>query len=70
VTRNYIYRMTRTFGRRDLARREAVKAVGRSAASWLNGPRYGARYTSLQFRGVVDGYRGRLGRTVEPQAKP
>lgn len=70
VTRNYIFRMTRTFDRPDLARREAGKALLRSAASWARGPRYGARYSGHQLRGIVDGYRGRLGRTVLPQSKP
>ncbi len=70
VTRNYIYRMNRTFDRPDLARREARKALARAASSWMRGPRYGARFTTLQLRGVLDGYRGRLGRTVEPQPKP
>ena len=69
VTRNYIYRMRVSFDRPDLARREAGRALLRSAGSWLRGPSYGARYTSLQLRGVVDGYRGRLGRTVAPSAK-
>ena len=54
VSRNYIYRMRETFDRRDLARREAMKAVGRSITSWARGPRYGARYSRLQLRGVVD----------------
>lgn len=70
VTRNYIYRMTRTFDRPDLARREAGKALWRAGASWARGPRYGARYSHHQLRGIVDGYRGRLGRTVLPLAKP
>lgn len=70
VSRNYIYRMTRTFERPDLARREARKAIVRALAAWGRGPRYGGRFTVLQLRGVVDGYRGRLGRTVEPVAKP
>lgn len=70
VTRNYIYRMNRTFDRPDLARREASKAMARSVGAWSRGPRYGARYTALSARGVLDGYRGRLGRRVEPTAKP
>ncbi len=70
VSRNYIYRMRETFHRPDLARREAGKALARSVLSWSNGPRYGYRYSSLQVRGVIDGYRGRLGRTVLPVAKP
>ncbi len=69
TTRNYIYRMTRTFDRPDLARREAAKALSRCATAWVRGPRYGARYTSMSVRGILDGYRGRLGRTVTPVAK-
>jgi GT2 family glycosyltransferase len=69
VTRNYIYRMRKTFDRPDLARRMAAKSLARSVGAWANGPRYGARYTALSVRGIVDGYRGRLGRRVEPMAK-
>lgn len=69
VSRNYIYRMRRTFDRPDLARRETGKALLRSATSWARGPRYGAHYTHLQMKGVLDGYAGRLGRRVEPQPK-
>lgn len=69
TTRNYIFMMRRTFERPDLARREALKAVGRALASWSRGPGYGAAFTRLQLAGVVDGYRGRLGCTVEPRAK-
>lgn len=69
VTRNYIYGMTRTFGRPDLARREAGKAVVRSLASWGRGPRYGLRYSRFRLRGVIDGYRGRLGRVFMPETK-
>ena len=70
VTRNYIHWMRRELGHPDLARREAVRALGRAASSWARGPRYGARYSGLVLRGIVDGYRDRLGRTVEPVAKP
>jgi GT2 family glycosyltransferase len=70
VTRNYIAEMRRSFGRRDLARREVGRAAGRSAAAWLHGPRYGLEVTRLQVRAVLDGYRGRLGRTLEPVKKP
>jgi glycosyltransferase involved in cell wall biosynthesis len=69
VTRNYIFRMTRTFQRPDLARRQALRALGQSVGSWRRGPRYGLRYTTLQVRGIFDGYRGRLGRRIEPMAK-
>ena len=70
VTRNYIYEMRNAFDRPDLARRQAVLALARAVASWSRGARYGARYSNLQLRGVLDGYRGRLGRTVPPRAKP
>jgi hypothetical protein len=69
-TRNYIFAMRRTFDRPRLARREAVKAVARTCSSWCRGPRYGFAFTRLQLRGVFDGYRGRMGRTVLPMAKP
>jgi GT2 family glycosyltransferase len=70
VTRNYVHWMRRELGHPELARREAARALGRSVSSWARGPRYGARYTNLALRGIVDGYRDRLGRTVEPVAKP
>lgn len=70
VTRNYIHEMRRTFDRPALARREAFKALARSTTAWFRGPRYGARFTTLELRGILDGYRDRLGRTVEPVAKP
>lgn len=68
-TRNAIYIMRRTFARPDLARWEAFKALGRSAFSWLRGPRYGATFTQLQLRGIIDGYLERMGRTVTPRPK-
>ena len=69
VTRNYINMMRGPLERPDLARRQAGRAVLQSATAWRRGPRYGATYSSMQLRGVVDGYRGRLGRTVLPVAK-
>ncbi|MGH9027248.1 MAG: glycosyltransferase [Acidimicrobiia bacterium] len=69
VTRNYIFAMTNLFDRPQLARREARKALLRSVASWKRGPRYAVRFNRLQLRAVVDGYRGRLGRTVAPRAQ-
>jgi GT2 family glycosyltransferase len=69
ATRNYIAEMRRTFGRADLARREVGRAAMRSGVAWLGGLRYGAEVTRLQARAVLDAYRGRLGRTVEPVPK-
>lgn len=68
-TRNYIFMTRETFGRPDLARRETAKAAVRIAAAWLRGPVYGARFSALQARAVLDGWAGRMGRTVEPQPK-
>ena len=68
-TRNYIFAMTRTFQHPELARRELFKAIGRTCFSWARGPRYGSAFTRLQIRGVVDGYLGRMGRTVIPTPK-
>jgi hypothetical protein len=68
-TRNYIFMMKTTFQRPELARREALKAIFRTFTSWLRGPRYGAAFTGLQVRGVLDGYLGRMGRTVPPKVK-
>lgn len=70
VSRNYIFRMRTTFRRPDLARREAMKGLARAAMAWTRGPSYGLTYTRLQVRGIADGYRGRLGRRVEPVKKP
>lgn len=69
TTRTYIFMMQHTFHRPDLARREALKAFGRSLFAWVKGPKYGAEFSLLQARGVWDGYRGRLGRTVMPRPK-
>ena len=68
-TRNYIFAMNRTFGRPDLARRELFKALARMCFSLGRGPRYGLGFMKLQWRGVVDGYLGRMGRTVSPKPK-
>jgi GT2 family glycosyltransferase len=68
-TRNYIAEMRRTLGRPDLARREVVRAAARAAVAWLGGPRRGAQATRLQARAVLDGYRNRLGRTIDPVPK-
>lgn len=65
-TRNYIFMMQNTFGRPDLARREAGKAVGRAALSWQHGPAYGLKFSRFQLRGIQDGYLNRMGRTVLP----
>jgi rhamnopyranosyl-N-acetylglucosaminyl-diphospho-decaprenol beta-1,3/1,4-galactofuranosyltransferase len=70
VTRNYIHAMRRTFGEPRLARRHAAKALVHSATSWRRGPRFGLRFTTMQVRGVVDGYLDRLGPRVAPVAKP
>lgn len=68
-TRNYIFSMTRTFRHPGLAQRELFKAIGRACFSWGRGLRYGSAFTRLQLRGVVDGYLGRMGRTVDPTPK-
>jgi GT2 family glycosyltransferase len=68
-TRNYIFAMRYTFGHPGLARRELLKAVARSCCSWGHGLRYGLAFSTLQLRGVVDGYLGRMGRTVIPTPK-
>lgn len=70
ATRNYIYLMRRTFGRHDLAYREAVKSLIRCMASWSAGLSYGRRFTELQLLALRDGFTGRLGRTIEPSGGP
>jgi GT2 family glycosyltransferase len=67
-TRNYIFAM-REFRRPDLARHEVVKAVARALLSWGRGPRFGSAFTILQLRAVLDGYLGKMGRTVAPTPK-
>lgn len=68
TTRNYVFLMRHRFGRPDLARREAARALVRSVASWLRGPRYALRFSHLEWAGVRDGWRGQLGRSVPPGA--
>ncbi len=70
VTRNYIYAMRHTFDEPRLARRMALKSSLQSILSFGRGLRYGWRYATMQLRGIVDGYRGRLGPTIAPVAKP
>lgn len=65
-TRNYIHLMRCQFGRPNLARREAFRALWRAAASWMRGFAFGRDFAGLQLRAVIDGYRGKLGRTVTP----
>jgi GT2 family glycosyltransferase len=69
VTRNYIHMMRNTFDRPDLAQREALRAIGRCVMAWGRGPHYGAVFCRNQLRGIWDGYRGHLGRTILPIAK-
>lgn len=68
-TRNYVFFMRNTFHRPDLARRELGRSLLRLCVCWLRGPKYGARFASHQIRGLVDGYRQKLGRTVQPNPK-
>lgn len=66
VTRNSIFMMRSTFARKDVARRRAFKSLIKTLGAWRNGPGYGMRYFWLQLRGIIDGYFGRLGRTITP----
>ncbi|MCI0607244.1 glycosyltransferase [bacterium] len=68
-TRNYIFMMRKTFSRPDLARRETMKAIARTLFSWFRGIPYGAAFSRLQLLAVLDGYRGRMGRTVIARPK-
>lgn len=70
VTRNYIHTMRHELESPRLAHRMAAKAMVQSGLSFGRGFRYGSRYSALQLRGIVDGYRGKLGRTIQPKAKP
>jgi glycosyltransferase involved in cell wall biosynthesis len=69
AVRNYVYLMRRRFDRPDLARREAVRALARSVRALGRGPGYALATARHQLGGAADGYRARLGRTVEPRAK-
>ena len=69
TTRNYIWMMREEFDRPDLARREALKSLGRSIACCKQGLSYGGQFVPLQMRGVIDGYRGVRGQTVPPHKK-
>jgi GT2 family glycosyltransferase len=70
TTRNYVFMMRETFGRPDLARREVARALVRSAAGFVRGPRPGLALARLQLRAVRDARGGRMGRTVSPRPKP
>jgi GT2 family glycosyltransferase len=70
VTRNYIYAMRKTFDEPRLARRMATRAMVKSVLAFGRGFGYGRRYSTMQVRGIIDGYRGRLGPTIKPIAKP
>jgi glycosyltransferase involved in cell wall biosynthesis len=67
--RNYIYMMRRTFERKDLANKAALKSLVKCCASWTRGPAYGFTSTRFHLRGIWDGYHDHLGKTVEPKAK-
>lgn len=69
VTRNYIYCMAYRFARPDLARRQTLRTLAKATRGWQKGPAYGRVYQTMLLRGVWDGWRGRMGRTVMPQAK-
>lgn len=62
ATRNPVFALRTTFGRPDLARRQALRAVVRSLAAFRRGPRYGLATARALLTGVWHGYRGRLGR--------
>jgi GT2 family glycosyltransferase len=68
-TRNYIHFMRREFGSERLALREVANSLLRILVSWTQGFGYGAAFTRLQLRAVLDGYRGNLGMTIAPQRK-
>ncbi|MEZ4866325.1 MAG: glycosyltransferase [Caldilineaceae bacterium] len=69
TTRNYIYMMQYVFGRPDLARKGTYKSLFQMLTAWGRGPKYATEFSSLQLRGIIDGYRGRLGRNVTPRPK-
>ena len=68
-SRNYVFMMSRRFGRSDLALRESLKAVARCVASFRRGTRYGAVFTRAQLLGIVDGWRARMGPTMASRPK-
>lgn len=68
-TRNYIHMMSVKFRRPDLARRQAYRALARCALSWHRGMRYAWPYCGFTLRGILDGFRARLGCRVVPKRK-
>jgi GT2 family glycosyltransferase len=67
--RNQVYYL-RAFGHPWVAARVAlVRGIGKPAANLLVSPRLAATHLRWNCRAVVDGWRGRLGRTVEPSGE-
>jgi hypothetical protein len=61
--------MAHRFGRPDLARRQTLRVLAKSIRGWQKGLAYGRTYQTMHVRGLWDGWHGRMGRTVMPQAK-
>ncbi len=66
VTRNYIYTM-RQHGRYDLAAKRAfIQTIAKPAYTALSSPRLAIRGFRLGLKASLDGFLGRMGRTVDP----
>jgi len=68
-TRNYIFMMRNVFHRSDLAHREMAKSLIRCLTAWQRGIKFGITFNRYQLGGIIDGYLGRMGRTILPIAK-
>lgn len=65
--RNYIYLMTRVFGKPRLAYLEVARVFGRLLYYSKNGFRYTVASARYQLRGIADGFAGRMGQRVLPE---
>ncbi len=67
VLRNSVY-MLRRFGRTDTALRVAAMNVGKPLVNLPLEPRLASRHLAINLRACRDGWVGRMGRQVEPDA--
>lgn len=68
-TRNYIYMMRHSFSRADLAHRQASKEFVKALFSFKRGLKYGLTFSHMSLLGILHGYKDKMGKVVEPQAK-
>jgi GT2 family glycosyltransferase len=68
-TRNFIYMMRNTFRQPRLAWLKTLKEIGKSLLSFKRGFKYGFAFSRMSLLGVVHGFTGRMGKTIEPYSK-